>query len=342
LYNLATDKKQGVLSSALKSFLFLLSLLYWLLVKALVFFNTLASCRFPCRIISVGNITLGGTGKTPLVELIVRYLKIEGHRVAVVTRGYKRKADTMGDEAHMLSRKLEGIPFIVDANRRRGIGRAIKEYAADTVVLDDGFQQWGIKKDLEILTIDAINPFGNGQLIPRGILREPLSSLKRADILVLTKVDLALDLKKTKDILRKINPKALILESAHIPLGFMPVDGTGELAGVDKFIGKQVALFCGIADPESFRILISYLKIKVELFFRFSDHHNYSAEELRKITDSCREHNIKTVTTTEKDAARLQRLSLTSLIEDGWFLKIALRLKDEERLRDRLSKLYTL
>ncbi|HTZ11664.1 MAG TPA: tetraacyldisaccharide 4'-kinase [Candidatus Margulisiibacteriota bacterium] len=340
LYSLATDKRKGILSLLPKAFLYLLSLLYFFLVSSLALFNRLASRRFPCRVISVGNITLGGTGKTPLVELIVRYLKSEGHKVAVLTRGYKKKSDTMGDEAYMLSRKLDGTPVIVDANRRRGIRRAIKEYAVDTVVLDDGFQQWGIKKDLEIVTVDAVNPFGNGQLIPRGILREPLSSLKRADIIVLTKVDLASGLTQTKDIARKMSPKALVLESTHLPLGFMPLDGLTPLAGLEEFTGRQAALFCGIGDPESFRILISSLKIRVELFFKFSDHHHYSAEDLRKIADSCREHDIKTVLTTEKDAARLQ--ALASLIEGGWFLKIALKLKDEERLRDRLSKLYIL
>jgi 3-deoxy-D-manno-octulosonic-acid transferase len=352
LYNLATDKNKGPVHVIPKLFLFLLSLFYWMLVKALIFFNTLAPQRASCKVISVGNITLGGTGKTPLVEFIAGYLKSRGKKVALLIRGYKRKSqipnsksqtsDTMGDEAYMLAQKLEGIPVIVDTDRRRALASAIKNYAVDTVILDDGFQQWRLKKDLEIVTIGASNPFGNRHLMPRGILREPLSSLKRADILLLTKTNLAGSLQETKERLRKINPGAMIMESSHSPLGFFSLNRPGQLMGVDKFIGRRVALFCGIGDPESFRSLITALQIKAELFFRFPDHHCYGSQDLRKISDACREHNIETAITTEKDAVRLEESGILPSQPQLWCLKIAIKLNDEDGFRDRLFKLYSL
>ena len=164
LYNLATDRSKGFPAGILKIILFILSLIYGLAVTAVMFFCWFRQYRATCKVISVGNITLGGTGKTPLVEFLARRLRDKGRRVAIVTRGYKRCGQGPADEPAMLQQKLGDIPVIIDANRRRAIKLAINK-ACDTVILDDGFQQWKIKKDLEIVAIDSTNPFGN--LIPQ-------------------------------------------------------------------------------------------------------------------------------------------------------------------------------
>jgi len=280
LYNLAIDKYNGKVSSIIKTALFLLSLIYGLMVRVLIFLFQIFPCHLNCKVISIGNITLGGTGKTTSVEFITRYLKQQGHKVAILTRGYKRQKapyavrptryEIMGDEPYMLAKNLKDTPVIVDADRVRAARKAINNYAADTVILDDGFEQWKIKKDLEIVTVDAVNPFGNGHMIPRGILREPLSSLRRADIFLITKTNLNSNTKELLDSLRKLNPSALIFESIHKPLGFYKIGSPDELFNIAALKGKNVALFSGIADPESFESLIKGLGLQVGLSFSFS------------------------------------------------------------------------
>jgi len=352
LYNLATDRKRGFLSGIFKVFLFLLSLIYGLIVGILVFINKLKSQRLNVRVISVGNITLGGTGKTSLVECIARYLKGQGHKVAILSRGYKRKIpnpkspipnyETMGDEPYMLFRNLVDIPVIVDTDRIKAARKATKDYHVDTVILDDGFQQWRIKKDLEIVTIDATNPLGNKHLLPRGILREPLSGLRRADIFVLTKTNLKPATADTKDFLNQINPEAIIIESMHKPLGFYNINQPEELLSVDILKGETVTLFSGIGSPDSFEDLIKSLGIKVGLSFRFPDHHNYTGGDLDRIVRSSKNKNIDTIITTAKDAVKIYRLKIR--IDGGRFLclRITLEITDEQRFYNRLHQLYPL
>ena len=342
LYNLATDKSKGLIAGLIKVFLFLLSLIYGAIVRALIFFNRIFARRLSCKVISVGNITLGGTGKTSLVEFICRYLRQQDHKVAVLSRGYKRRADTPGDEPGMLLRNLGDIPVIVDKNRIRGAKRAMLEYKADTVVLDDGFQQWKIKKDLEIVTVDATRPFGNRHMLPRGILREPLSSLKRADIFVLTKTNLNPDTGVTIDTLKKLNPGALIVESIHQPVGFYDIKQPEDSISTGNLKGKAAAVFSGIGDPESFENLIMSLGIKIGLSFRFQDHHHYTQEDLDKIIKSAQGKFINTVMTTEKDAARLHTLHITHYTLHILVLRIQLAVKNEERFFNRLLSLYSL
>jgi len=352
IYSLATDKRKGPVASVIKSFLFSLSLIYGLIIRALIFIYFLKPRRLRCKVISVGNITLGGTGKTPLVEAIARFLKENGHKVAILTRGYKRKltayslqltaGQAIGDEPYMLKNNLKDVPVLVDSDRIRAAGLAIRDYGVDTVILDDGMQQWRIKKDLEAVTIDATCPLGNRKLIPRGILREPLSSLKRADILVWTKTNLCPQERKVKDLLSRINPRALHIESVHTPLGLCRLDKPDELLGVDILQGEAVTLFSAIGDPHSFECIVRNLGIKVGLSFKFRDHHNYTKEDLNNIISKSKEMNIGTLLTTEKDAARLYELRVASYELRLLFLRIELRItKDEEGFYSRLLGLYS-
>jgi tetraacyldisaccharide 4'-kinase len=342
LYNVATDKYKGIPVLLIKCFLFLLSFIYGLIIKILAFFCRLRPFCLDCKVISVGNITLGGTGKTALVEYIARYLKNQGRKVAIITRGYKRKTrDSMGDEPYMLKQHLKDVPVIVDANRRRAVLSAIRDYAVDTVIFDDGFQQWRIKKDLEIVTINATDPFGNRYLIPRGILREPLSSLRRADCFVLTNSNLDTKTEETKNILKALNPQAQVSESVHNPLAFYNIDKPDALYAVSLLKGRRVTLFSGIGNPGSFEELISRLGIIIGLVFRFPDHHNYNEEELDKIIKDSSDRDINTIITTEKDAARLDGLRQRGKGVSILVLKVEMKIKDEQKFCDRLLKLYS-
>ena len=306
-------------------------------------FYKLRPARLSCKVISIGNITLGGTGKTSLVEFVSRYLKAKNHNVAVLSRGYTRLGQEMGDEPSMLSKSLGDIPVIVGHDRVKGAQRAIKEYAVDTVILDDGMQQWRIKKDLEIVTISSAQGFGNQHMLPRGVLRQPLSSLREADIFVLTKTDLSGSLTGIKGYLSKVNPQALIVESVHEALGFYVINNPDEIFSLNHLKGKGVVLFSGIGDPDSFSKLIANLGINIGLDLIFGDHHNYSDEDLANIVSRAQALNLNTIITTEKDAARLSEEKLKLL--KGFrvlVLRVALKItKNEEPFFARLLSLYT-
>lgn len=366
IYKLATDKEKGAFAGIIKLFLYLLSLIYGFIVKIMIFIYRLKPCRLDCKVISVGNITLGGTGKTSLVLLIARYLKENGHKVAVLSRGYKRKAasqgavvwppiakamsqDAMGDEPYMLKANLKDIPVIVDADRMRSAKQAIADYGVDTVILDDGMQQWRIKKDLEIVTIDATSVFGNGNVIPRGILREPLSSLGRADMFILTKTNLASGGRAAETLLRSIDPKTLIVGSAHLPLNFGVAGKQDEALNLNMFAGKTAVLFSGIAEPDSFENLVNGLGIMVGMHLKFPDHYNYTRQDLDNILRNSRQKNIDIVITTEKDAARIRDLKIPLFLPAGqagdlriFYLRIELKItKNEEEFHNRLLGLYS-
>jgi tetraacyldisaccharide 4'-kinase len=295
----------------------------------LIYLRGVRAQTLPAKVISVGNITVGGTGKTTLVEYIARRLKSQGHTPAILSRGYKR-GNSLGDEPRMLMRHLKDVPVVVDADRIAGARRAIKEHGADCLILDDGFQQWHIKKDLEIVAIDASNPFGNRQLLPRGILREPLSSLRRAQVLVLTKCNLSPELSSLKNALLRRNPLALIVESEHAVTGIALL---GEMATAlpDSLSGKRVCLVSGIGDPDSFERVCALQKMQVVAHFRFPDHHAYSKDDFSGIARGMQEAGSQVLVTTEKDAERASfRLQASSFKLKIYVLHITLTITANE------------
>ncbi len=347
IYSLATDKRKGPVAGLVKSFLYLFSLIYGVAVRVLIFIYCLKPCRLNCKVISVGNITLGGTGKTSLVLLIAQYLKEKGYKIAILSRGYKRKSPacgcqpltcgSMGDEPYMLKMNLEGVAVLVDRDRVSAAKKAMQDYGVDTVILDDGMQQWRIKKDLEIVTIDATSPFGNRNLIPRGILREPLSSLKRADLFILTKTNLNPDSQAIKGFLGSINPRSLIVESIHRPLCFCRIGVADECLALDALAGRTVSLVSGIADPDSFENLIANLGINIGLTFRFPDHYPYAQKDLERIISESQKKNIATIITTEKDAVRINNSQLPDPNFQFLYLRIELKItKNEQEFYSRL------
>jgi tetraacyldisaccharide 4'-kinase len=344
LYNLATDKTSGAIAAVVKFFLFLLSLIYGIVVSILIFSYSIKKTRLACRVISVGNITLGGTGKTVMVELIANYLRKRGHKIAVLSRGYKKPGlaaakllpgyETMGDEPFMMFEKLKDVPILVDPDRVRSAKTAVAEYAV-------AIQQWRIKKDLEIVMLDGVNPFGNRWLLPRGILRQPMYTLKYADVFVLTNSG-GVDLSSTRKFLSRINSRVLILEAEHAASGIFRLSRKGELLAPDFLKGQAVALFCGLGNPDSFRDLARKSGLKEELFFKFPDHYRYYAEDLEKMFKESGQKNIQVLVTTEKDAVRIPKASRERFGENIFILAAELKFKDEEQgFFNRLLRIYS-
>jgi tetraacyldisaccharide 4'-kinase len=348
LYNLSTDKYRGFVPGLIKALLFLLSLLYGLIVRLTAFFCRWQARDLGCKVISVGNITVGGTGKTVLVEYLARYLKARSHKVAILSRGYASRRpqatgyEAMGDEPYMLQAKLEGIVVIVDKNRLRGARKAREENQADTLLLDDGFQQWRLKKDLEIVVIDAANPFGNQQMLPRGILREPLSALRRADILVLSKINFNPEYERLRLWLSRLNPRALVVTTLHQPTAFYELGRQEEPLALGRLKAKSAVLFSAIGDPASFEGLIKGLGIKVLSCFCFADHHHYTSRDWEKISQALNKQRPEVLITTEKDAARINLPPAASNLPPIFVLSIELKvIQNEESFLKRLARLYS-
>jgi len=287
-------------------------------------------------IISVGNITLGGTGKTPVVERLARLLAERGRKVAVVSRGYRRKTGPLirrlreklrgapttrivsdgrqvllnsrvaGDEPYMLASNLDGIPILVNRNRHKAVQYAVHRFKSDTIILDDGFQHLGVKRDLDIVLIDGGNPFGNGHIFPRGILREPRHNLARADLVLITKSEEA-DLEKLRGKIRAYNPQTEILAGRYQPTYFTDVR-TSLRSSLDLVRDTKVATLAGIARPQGFERILEDLGAILVQRHRFADHYFYRPQEIIDILHSSSQEGAEMLITTEKDAARLPRL----------------------------------
>jgi tetraacyldisaccharide 4'-kinase len=341
LCNLATGKIKGPLGWFLRGFLFFLSLLYGVAVVILASFYRLKPRRLGAKVIGVGNITLGGTGKTTLVEYLAAKLSSGNVKVAVLSRGYKRTCAGIGDEPAMLKARLGQVAVIADPDRLKAARIAIKDYACSTLILDDGFQQWRIAKDLEIVTIDAANPFGNHRLLPAGFLREPLFALKRADIFVLTQTTLCPDTANLTHKLQRINPGALIVESRHEPKSLFRLDRPLEPLALEWLKGKHVALCCGIGNPQGFRDSVGGQGAKVIKFFKFDDHHDYTQAEILQMLGELKQDNLAALITTSKDAVKIKELG----IDDPAILVLEITLnitKNETEFNRRLLKLYSI
>ena len=348
LYNLVTGKIKGPLAVSLRGFLFILSLVYGLSVVILAGFYRIRPVRFGARVISVGNITLGGTGKTTFVEYLGIKLNSLGKKIAILSRGYKRNSKLkgvggIGDEPAMLEKKLlfANIRVVVDKNRVTSALKAIRDYAVDTLILDDGLQQWRISKDLEIVTIDVSDPFGNYHMLPAGFLREPISALKRADVFVLTGSGFGQDISELVVKLERINSRALIVESMHQPMGFVSLDAPDKLLSLDLLKDKSAIVFSGIGNPLGFENSISALGIKIDRSIRFTDHYEYTYSDLDNIIKEAKKKNLEAIITTQKDAVKIRELKIESSLILVLDIKLSI-IKNEAEFDRRLLKLYSL
>ncbi len=357
-YNLATDKAKGIYAAFFKFILFLISLIYALLVAITRFLynlNILKGAHLNCRVISIGNITWGGTGKTPIVEMVAGVLSDAGRKVAIQSRGYKRKKsarnselrtknyETTGDEPFMLQENLSKVPVIAGEKRLSLAKSASEIFNLDTIILDDGYQHWRIFRDLDIVAIDATNPFGNGFLIPRGILREPLSALRRANIFFITHSDLAKEnLNLLRERLTEINKDALIIDSVHSPEGFYNIlDNQKKIIGIDLLKGKNLGLVTAIGNPASFETILLRMGIKISLKFIYLDHHEFTKNDFDNVISRCLQQGVRTLVTTQKDEVKLRQYCLNLKGIDILALRVRIKITENENLFfDRLFSLH--
>lgn len=321
---------------------FLMSWLSWL-------FRALVQCRIAlyrigwkpqeylgAQVVAIGNLTVGGTGKTPVVELLAKSLRDRGRKVAILSRGYKSKkldrtqkwtgadgkpvpAERMprivstgnallldskfaGDEPFMLARNLDGVAVIVDKDRVKGGRFAVGELKAETLLLDDGMQYLDLAHSFDITLIDSRSPFGTGALLPRGTLREPPRNLRRASYILITKCDGTPNTDLIARI-RRYNPVAEIIECAHNPVHLENLY-TREREPLAFLDGKWVGAISAIAVPESFERSLAALGAKVEIKRRFSDHHRFNRRDVDDFMQRCVERDMEIIVTTEKDAVR--------------------------------------
>ena len=284
--------------------------------------SALGSGRQNIPVICVGNITTGGTGKTPMVAWVVGQLKSRGASPAILTRGYKA-AGGKSDEAQLLE-QLTGAPVIVNADRVAGAAAAIAQ-GADVLVLDDGFQHRRLKRDLDIVLIDATNQFGYGHCLPRGLLRESPSALKDAHCVIITRSD-EIAAGPLADLRRRLSglaPQASIHLAAHRPAAL--IDGSGVSMPLENIRGKKIFAFCGVANPESFWASLERLGATLCGRCALDDHAQYTPQILRELAKNAQSQNAELFVTTQKDFVKLD-LSLFPL--PVWQLAISMEIVD--------------
>jgi tetraacyldisaccharide 4'-kinase len=264
-------------------------------------------------VLSVGNITAGGTGKTPFVAWLARLFVIRKRRPAILSRGYGRHARSgVDDENAMLARLAADVPIVVDPDRVAGARRAVREHGADVLILDDGFQHRRLARELDIVLIDALWPFGAGRMLPRGLLREPLGGLRRAGVLIVTRCDLvgAERVQEIKDRLGELAPGVPLACCRTVVTGLRPVARPdGEPAEPRALHEGRWAAFCGIGNPEGFARTLARAGCRTEFLQVFADHTPYTPRMLSAILDRAHAAGCTGVLTTEKDAAKLERIA---------------------------------
>lgn len=313
--------------SVLNFLLLPLSFLYTIIHQTRLTFYSLGILKvkkLPCRVISIGNITVGGTGKTPMAIAVARTLIDKGKKVAVLSRGYKGEKSG-SDEVLLISKRLGNIPVITGGNRYLSGSYAIDKYQVDTILLDDGFQHVQLKRDLDILLIDSTNPFGNGFTLPAGILREPLRNIKRADAIVLTRTDQAMDIHKVINRIKTLNPSAPIFKARHRPAGVVRLFD-GRIEGVELVKDKKILIFSGIGNPEAFSFSLKELGAKIIEVMDYPDHYFYDERDIIGIERKAKDLSTEIIITTEKDATKLSDMSLP---DNLWALRVEMEIMNE-------------
>jgi len=340
LKSIVSGEKRRLIRSPAYLFLYLLSLPYGLLIRLrnlLYDMGLFRVRRAAAKVISVGNLTVGGTGKTPLVAYLVERAIAVGFRPAVIARGYRgalHGGEWLNDEGLLLKEKFPGLIVIQNPDRVAAAQRAVDEEGADLIILDDAFQHRRIARDVNLVTVDGRAPFGNGRILPAGILREPISGIARADAIVLTRcAGIGREtIAAIEGRLATLAPGVPVFLTEHAPLGVRPLGG-GEEFSDHSLSGKKLFLCSGIALPESFRKTVESLGGTVcgERFF--ADHHDYGETDVDGIIESARAEGAETIVTTEKDAVKLSRFEKARAF---FVLGIAIRFRGGEEEFHRL------
>lgn len=343
-YKLISGQKKGIAAAFLKIFLAVISCVYSIIIKLrnlLYDKKIFKTHHHKAIVISIGNITTGGTGKTPLVIWLYNYLVEKNTKCAILTRGYKAdqksnpsqiepgktKTAAYTDEPAILSESCPKSQVIVNPDRVAGAGEAIEKYAAEVLVLDDGFQHRRLARDLDIITIDATQPFGYNKILPAGLLREPVDSLKRAGAVVLTRCDQipAPELNKIESRLQAVNPDIIIAQSVHKVSGAKSIDGKS--INNENLKGKKIFAFCGIGNPNAFLNTIKTLDAELTGTKIFNDHYQYTDTSLAEIYELAGLSKAELILTTQKDWTKIRHfkpqikdLPLTYLIIEIKFL----------------------
>ncbi len=351
------ERRHGVRASILRGILYALSFVYERLVQLRLYFYRKRIFReraLGCLVISIGNLTVGGTGKTPIVEKFARALQAGGRRVAILSRGYKsvprrrgwlsrlRIGDsdsprivsdgksllldslTAGDEPYMLAHNLKDVIVLVDKDRVKSGRLAIDKWNVDTLLLDDGFQYLHLKHRLDMVLVDRQAPFGNEFMLPRGTLRETPRNLRRGSYIFITKNTGESNDKLVKRI-RRYNRTAEIIECAHKPLYLQNVY-TSERLPLDALRDTFIGSLCAIAAPESFEGALQKLGAHVDLSKRYIDHHYYTEAELTSFINRCIRRDLVMIVTTEKDAVRMPRLPEAEVKVPIYFLRVEIEI----------------
>lgn len=352
------EERRGAAAALARALLFGGSKLFQVAVKARRFLynaRILRDSTLGVQVIAIGNLTVGGTGKTPVVEKFARELRDQGRNVAILSRGYRSKpqpfhewllnkmlfredatpprivsdgksllldSEMAGDEPYMLASNLKDVVVLVDKDRVKSGRFAIEQYGCDTLLLDDGFQYWDLRgRRHDVVLVDRQQPFGNEHLLPRGTLREPPSHLVRADTIFITKSD-----GNTAGLRRRIaelNPEAAIIECVHSPLYLEDVF-TGKRETLDLLKGRKVASLSGIAQPESFEQ--SLVKLGADLVYskRFADHHRFTQQEVLNAINRGKKRQAEIIITTQKDAVRFPKIDRRDL--PIYFMRVEIKI----------------
>jgi len=291
------------------------------------------SRQLSCPVISVGNLTAGGTGKTPMTLYLARYLKKNGKKVALVSRGYKGGFEARGgvvsdghhlltdvheagDEPFMMAQALPDVPIVVGADRHKAGRRAVRDFSPDVIILDDAFQHLKLARDIDLVLVDSSRPFGNGYLLPAGELREPLRALQRADAVIITRADLENKPDKMKPAWKMLAVKTEghVFTTRHVPKIKRIVSGKSPRSlkngagnqGPEMLAGQRVFAFSGVAKNDYFLYMLARLKCRIVGSQEFSDHHAYSPENLQAICQQAQELEADFLVTTEKDLVKIE------------------------------------
>lgn len=315
---LANGSTRGPTAAALRAVLAVVAVPYGLVTaarNAAYDRGLLPRQSAPIPVISVGNLTLGGTGKTPLVAWVARTLAAAAHRPAVVSRGYAARPGEVSDEAAEFAVVLPGVPHVADRDRVRGV-TAAAALAADCAILDDGFQHRRLGRTLDIVAIDASDPFGCGHLFPRGLLRESLAGLTRADAIVLTRAGGLPDGRREEicravTLARRGRPPAIWLDTDHRPVALRTASGRVE--PLAALAGQRTAAFCGIGNPAAFRLTLTSCGCELAGFRGYADHHAYAPADCDAIAAWARGLAAERIVTTLKDLVKIGRDDLDGI-----------------------------
>jgi tetraacyldisaccharide 4'-kinase len=358
LLEVILEERRGTRAALVRFALYISSKLFQVAIKVRRFLYNVRILRdstLGVQVIAIGNLTVGGTGKTPVVEKFARELRDQGRNVAILSRGYRSKptplhkkilnkiflrddttpprvvsdgksllldSEMAGDEPYMLASNLKDVVVLVDKDRVKSGRYAIEKFGCDTLLLDDGFQYWKLRgRRQDIVLIDRQQPFGNERLLPRGTLREPPSHLARASVIFITKSDGNTDVLRRR--IAQFNPTASVIECIHHPLYLEDVF-TGQRVGLDFLKGRKVASLSGIAQPESFEQSLVQLGAELVYSKRFADHHRFSQQEILNAINRSKKRQAETIITTQKDAVRFPKLDRRDLAI--YFMRVEIKI----------------